>query len=1138
MEAVDQVKKFQEFFGSSYQDEILNNIKKEKNFLIIDFNKISKFDPGLADELLENPEEVIRASEVAVEGFDFGENIKNFKIRFKNLPEDQKIMIRNIRSKHIGKFLFMDGVVRQKSDVRPQVTSCRFECPSCGNVISVLQLDTKFKEPSRCGCGRKGKFRLLSKELVDAQGIVLEEAPEDLEGSEQPKRMNILLENDLVSPITEKRTNPGSKIKVYGIVKEVPIILRTGSQSTRFDLVVEANYVESVEEDFYDIEISKEEEKQIKELAKDPNSYERLVKSMASSIYGYEKVKEALLLQLVGGVPKIRSDGVATRGDMHILLVGDPGAGKCLHGETKVILQNGDIVSVKNIADKTNFCDGNKEIEELCLPSLYFNGEITSGNAVRIWKRKYKDRLLKIKTRTGKVLLLTKNHPLFTLIHGFIVAKQAKDFKKGERIATPRRIPINGSLQIIPKYLPKRYSNNSKCYKYPEIVDKKLARALGYLCGDGYLAYSKTSGWVSLTNNDEDVLKDFCSILKVLFKANLNLRHSHKGKKAKEVYLLSKALVRYFEVNFNELFGGSKNKNIPNLIIKSSNKILAEFIKSLFECDSHINISKRQIEFCTISKDMAEKLQYCLLRLGIVALLKKKKKFATNTKNKRIVNAYELIIAGNFVEKYYNEIGYVSNKKKAQLKKLISKITYYNTNIDLIPHINNLLKQIRIENKLTQSQMGIPRPTYAHFEQENRLPSVDTAKKIVKHLKSKVSQTNNLRILKQIVNAEIFWDEIIDIKSVKNDGEFVYDLEVTATHNYIANGVVVHNSQLLKRINLVAPKSRYVSGKGVSGAGLTASVVKDEFLRGWALEAGALVLASKGVCCIDELDKMSPEDRAAMHEALEQQTISISKANIQATLIAKTTVLAAANPKFGRFDQYEVLAKQIDLPPTLINRFDLIFPIKDLPNKERDDEMAKHILNLHQNPKFDEPEIPTKLLKKYIAYVKRNINPVLTDEALDEIKRYYLEMRSKSNSEDAASRAVPISPRQLEALVRLSEAAARVRFSKKVEKMDAKKATELLHYCLSEVGVDPETGKIDIDRISTGISATERSKIINVREIINELENTLGKTIPIDDIMRDARERGLDEAKVEEAIEKLKRSGDLFEPRKGFIQKL
>ncbi|HII66261.1 TPA: minichromosome maintenance protein MCM [Candidatus Woesearchaeota archaeon] len=673
--ALEHIRKFKELIEASYYSELLKNVRKGDKLLAIAFPELSKFDPDLATDLLDNPEEVIKAAELAVQQFDLG--VENgsplvIRVRFSQLPPSQSFMIRNIRSAHLNKMIVIEGVVRQKSDVRPQVTASKFECPACGNVINVLQLDTTFREPSKCGCGRKGKFLMLSNELVDAQGIVVEESPEVLEGGDQPKRINVLLKNDLVSPLSERRTSPGSKVIINGIVKEVPIISRTGAKLTRFDLHIDANYVESSQESFYEVELTDEDIAVIKDIAEDPRGYEKIIASMAPSIYGYEKIKESLMLQMMGGVRKVRNDKVVSRGDMHILLVGDPGAGK---------------------------------------------------------------------------------------------------------------------------------------------------------------------------------------------------------------------------------------------------------------------------------------------------------------------------------------------------------------------------------------------------------------------------------------------------------------------------------SQLLKRVATIAPKSRYVSGKGASGAGLTASVVRDEFLKGWALEAGALVLASDGICCIDELDKMGVEDRAAMHEALEQQTVSVSKANVQATLIARATVLAAANPKFGRFDPFDIIANQIDLPPTLINRFDLIFPIKDLPDGVKDEKLATHILGLHQNPDSKKPEIPTDMLKKYIAYARQFVHPHLTPEAIEEIKSFYLKMRM-SGSEGGGVQTIPISPRQLEALVRLAEASARMRLSDVVLKRDAKKAIELLEYCLLQVGLDKETGKIDIDRIATGVGASQRNNILIVKEILNDLEARSGKTISIEDVVQEARTRGLDSEKVEEAIEKLRRTGDIFEPRRGFISKL
>ena len=199
--------------------------------------------------------------------------------------------------------------------------------------------------------------------------------------------------------------------------------------------------------------------------------------------------------------------------------------------------------------------------------------------------------------------------------------------------------------------------------------------------------------------------------------------------------------------------------------------------------------------------------------------------------------------------------------------------------------------------------------------------------------------------------------------------------------------------------------------------------------------------------------------------------------------------------------------------------------------------MATHILNLHKKPETIEPEIPTKLLKKYIAYTKQKITPKLTDSALDEIKEYYIKMRMAGAAEEGI-KTIPISPRQLEALVRLSEASAKIRLSDKVTKDDAKRAIDILQYCLMQVGLDKETGKIDIDRIATGIPASTRSHILVVKEIIAELENKIGKTIPIDDIVAEAKEKGIDDVKVEEVIERLKRSGDVFEPRHGFVSRI
>jgi replicative DNA helicase Mcm len=635
----------------------------------VDFVKLREEEPVLAEEITKNPEDTIRILEQAIEQFGFVDS--SIRARLKNVPETSDVKIREIRSKHLNEMIVIEGIIRQASDVRPQVVNAKFECPSCGTVISVLQIEKKFREPTRCSCGRRGGFNLISKEMVDTQRLVIEESPESLSGGEQPKRINIFVKEDLVEPKMEERTTPGARIKVIGILKEVPVPLSTGGLSTRFELAIEANNIIPMEETFEELDISEEDERQIMELSNDPEVFEKLSKSITPSVWGYSEIKKSLVLQLFGGVQKTTVDGSKQRGDIHILLIGDPGVAK------------------------------------------------------------------------------------------------------------------------------------------------------------------------------------------------------------------------------------------------------------------------------------------------------------------------------------------------------------------------------------------------------------------------------------------------------------------SVTLTFMAN---------------ISPKGRYVVGKSTSGAGLTATVVRDEYLKGWSLEAGAMVLAHKGLVCIDELEKMDPQDRSAMHEAMEQQTVTISKANVQASLKAQTSVLAAANPKFGRFDPYQPIAQQIDLPPTLINRFDIIFTLRDIPDKTNDERIARHVLSEHQK-KGEESIISRDLFRKYVAYAKQRVKPELTPEAVEELKRFYVELRNKPVSSESALRPIPISARQLQALVRMSEASAKIKLSPKVTLEDAKNAIEIMKYYLTQVGYDYESKTFDIDRISNKMSNSQRSKIFVVRDTIFELENRLGKLIPIEEI-----EKSLDgkmtSVEIEDSIRELTKNSIIFEPRSGYVQRV
>ena len=353
-------------------------------------------------------------------------------------------------------------------------------------------------------------------------------------------------------------------------------------------------------------------------------------------------------------------------------------------------------------------------------------------------------------------------------------------------------------------------------------------------------------------------------------------------------------------------------------------------------------------------------------------------------------------------------------------------------------------------------------------------------------------------------------------------------------HILIVGDPGIGKSQMLKYVSKLAPRSIYTSGKGTTGAGLTAAAVRDE-LGGWSLEAGALVLGDQGNVCVDELDKMRSEDRSALHEALEQQTVSIAKAGIMATLNSRCSVLAAANPKFGRFDKFKVLAEQIDLPSPILSRFDLIFVVEDTPSREGDSKLADHILKIHQSNSVDY-EIEPELLRKYIAYARKNVNPQLTDEAILVLREFYVNTRN-SNTEEQAP--VPITARQLEAIIRLAEASAKLKLKDTVEKEDAERAVRLQMACLKEVGVDPETGEIDADIVSGGTPKSDRDKIQKVTEEIALLEEEYAGNAPLNVLLSNMKDKyDLSEDKVENIIRNLKQKGVIYEPNTGYYRRV
>jgi replicative DNA helicase Mcm len=313
-------------------------------------------------------------------------------------------------------------------------------------------------------------------------------------------------------------------------------------------------------------------------------------------------------------------------------------------------------------------------------------------------------------------------------------------------------------------------------------------------------------------------------------------------------------------------------------------------------------------------------------------------------------------------------------------------------------------------------------------------------------------------------------------------------------------------SELLEEVESLAPRAKFKSGKGVSKAGMSAAAVPDDFGPSkWSLKAGLLVLANQGIACLDEIDKVDEEALDAAHSALENQRVSITKAGIDADLPSRTSLLAAGNPRDGRFDPYEAIPEQIDLPPSLLSRFDLIYLLKDNPDESRDAEIASHVTRAwsdagriaageNVDDAYVERDIPDETFTAYIAAARQEVTPTIPDELLSVAEERFIELRT-ANGDDADS--VPVTPRKLEAILRLAESSARARFAETVTEADIDRAYRLVLRSMQQIGVDPETGNFDSDVVSTGASRTQNKRRGAIRSVLEDRNDP----VPFDELV-------------------------------------
>ena len=1237
-----------------------------KRSVSINWEHLNGFDPELAQELLENPEETLLAAEDALqiilqEEFFKKEPLK-IHARFYNLPKT--LLVKELGSEHINKLIQVEGIITRMSEVKPYVAKAVFVCKDCGNEMIRLQKPfAPLIKPNKCDqCGSKNlELDVDKSNFINLQTFRLQDRPESLKGGQMPRFVDAILLDDLVDTAL-----PGDRVVITGILR---VILEHREKRPIFKKILEVNHIEQISKEIEELEITPEDEQKIRELAKRKDIVDAIVDSIAPAIYGYREVKKGIALALFGGVTRQLPDGTKLRGESHVLLVGDPGVAKCVDYDTKVVLSDGSLAKIGDIVEEAirkaeasgtlgKVDDGvyapiNLELYALDAKTL----KVRKVKANIAWKRMAPEKMYKIRTKSGREIRVTPTHPFFIFEEGQFRTRKAEELKVGDLVATPRK---SGEPSVVPDTNDNRLREllvNSDIYwdeieaieeyapEHPWVYDLQVPEHHNFIANDFFVHNSQILRYVANLAPRAIYTSGKSSSAAGLTAAAVRDEFTGSWVLEAGVLVLADggiALIDEFDKMSDRdrsaiheaLEQQSYHRDFELLLADGRKVKIGEFVDELIERNRDKVIVGKDTEILPV--DEVYLLAYDLERMKIIKVKadrvsrhrapEKFIKLRFSTGREIIVTPEHPVMVwenGKIVEKRADEIALgdlavgvksypvfgklgggrelalslftqsyrfrrsarlpakVFKLKREELEEFLRTIWEIRgsmingkpcirfPNRALAEDIQDVLLMLGISSSIYESPttitlivhekesverlMRITEKTFGVQRSSEIIPG-DLARKLLevsKLLRVWISHKDRVKLYRDYVPRDILLKYYNAAKA-----ELERLKQVIEEQNYEPLLKIISTYQIYSKYGISPLSLKNLLRKGDKRA---LEIVLSEAKK--VVEHAEKILVQIGkilnsnikfikVIKVEEVENrdskwvydvtVEPYNLFVSHGLILHNTISISKAGITATLNARTTVIAAANPKHGRFNKMKPLPEQLDLPPTLLSRFDLIFVLIDEPNEKLDAEIASHILKVRKGEaEAITPKIPYDLLKKYIAYARKNIHPVLSREAMDEILHYYVKMRKglKRTTEAEGVKPIPITARQLEALIRLAEAHARMRLSEIVTREDAREAIKLVEYTLRQIAVDEE-GVMDISILEVGKSARKINKVDKLLEIIEALQDQSEYGAPIDDIIKEAMRAGIDKKEVRKLIEDLKANSRIYEPRNGYYKVL